>query len=275
MDGGPLEKAELAAIKLAISDKSHQRRRRLRREGTIESTTTADAVELPFEGVVNDMLGDPPMTFDLEGLDNIENIFGLEDGFAVDTLFDSPFLLSDLDNATTSYPFTPITPSNVSDNFADINSGCALPPTPATTAFEPLASDMQLGVAPTLLPVLSLHDSSLLVHYLDHVFPWQFPYLAIKGCQLQKAYMLRLISQSYPLTLAMLALTEWFRQKQTPGKHAQLDIEHDTEELERQYQGALQELRRAMQTRNNGDNDWILATLVMLSYTCVSAISRY
>ncbi|EHK20467.1 uncharacterized protein TRIVIDRAFT_134018, partial [Trichoderma virens Gv29-8] len=70
---------------------------------------------------------------------------------------------------------------------------------------------------PWRMPWIDSHDSSLLMHYLDQVFSWQFPYHSYASRSGNRGWLLSLLIQQGPLYHAILSLSS-LHQSALPGR---------------------------------------------------------
>lgn len=114
-------------------------------------------------------------------------------------------------------------------------------------------------------------DTELLMHYLDHVFPLQFPFYKPSVVSGGRGWLLSILTTTKPLYYAAISLAAYHRQsmlcRDSASKHHGLDLES----LERQYARALSELRQYLakigdkkEARTQVENVDVLSCLVML-----------
>jgi hypothetical protein len=88
-------------------------------------------------------------------------------------------------------------------------------PRPPSTATAHLPSLSLLDAdAPgeAVLPTFERHSATLLMHYIDHVFFWQFPYFCSRSRLGDRGWLLFFLSNRGPLYHAALALSALHRQ---------------------------------------------------------------
>ncbi|OBT77635.1 hypothetical protein VF21_03718 [Pseudogymnoascus sp. 05NY08] len=114
-------------------------------------------------------------------------------------------------------------------------------------------------------------DTELLMHYLDYVFPLQFPIYKPSVITGGRGWLLSILTTTKPLYYAAISLAAYHRQSMICRNSASKDCGLDLESLERQYARALSELRQYLEKiggKNEGrsqvENIDVLSCLVML-----------
>jgi len=112
-------------------------------------------------------------------------------------------------------------------------------------------------------------DAELLMHYLDHVFPLQFPFYKPSVVAGGRGWLLSILTTTKPLYHAAISLAAYHRQSILCRDSA--SKEHDLEFLESQYARALSELSQYLakigdknKARTQVENINILSCLAML-----------
>jgi hypothetical protein len=162
------------------------------------------------------------------------------------------------------------------------------PTPPATTLPSPAQTDGSDGwgehgmnrVSPLILadpPVSGFSvvpdeiDTDLLMHYLDHVFPLQFPFYKPSVAAGGRGWLLSILTTTKPLYHAAISLASYHRRSMLCRDSASKDCSLELESLERQYARALFELRQYLakigdknEARTQVENVNILSCLAML-----------
>lgn len=114
-------------------------------------------------------------------------------------------------------------------------------------------------------------DAELLMHYLDHVFPLQFPFYKPSVAAGGRGWLLSILTTTKPLYHAAISLAAYHRQSMLCCDGASKDHGLDLESLERQYARALCELRQYLarigdknEARTQVENVDVLSCLAML-----------
>lgn len=123
-------------------------------------------------------------------------------------------------------------------------------------------------------------DTELLMHYLDHVFPLQFPFYRPSVEAGGRGWLLSILTTTKPLYYAAISLAAYHRQSMLCREGASKDHGLNLESLERQYARALSELRQYLakigvkkEARTQVENVDVLSCLVMLISLEVSIYS--
>jgi hypothetical protein len=312
MDGGARERAELASVKLAVSNGTRQRR--------LQSSDHQDTSPLPGDQPKQTSSGadcrdftpvHPSKISSYRLTTSVTPISPTSDhdyGEGVLEMYDA--LLSDIKDpdlsSTHDGNITVACGTNLVSNFNpnsgmtyDIENSLSVPysarpegfdggaiavhKTDSPEPFNPMPNEIgQQGVdcafsaVATPSPLLSLRNTTLLIYYLENVFPWQFPFLASQGRLCHKGSLFQMILQSYPLRLAVLALSEYFKYGSSieQGRFIAPVLNH----LAPLYHATLQEIRLALQAHqetasDQSDSSWIIASIVMLTHTSVGDLN--
>jgi len=114
-------------------------------------------------------------------------------------------------------------------------------------------------------------DAELLMHYLDHVFPLQFPFYKPSVAAGGRGWLLSILTTTKPLYHAAISLAAYHRQSILCRDSASKDHGLDLEFLERQYARALSELGQYLakigdknEARTQVENIDVLSCLAML-----------
>ena len=114
-------------------------------------------------------------------------------------------------------------------------------------------------------------DTELLMHYLDHVFPLQFPFYKPSVMVGGRGWLLSILMTTKPLYHAAISLAAYHRRSMLCRDSASKDHGFDLEPLERQYARALSELRQYLakigdknKPRTQVENIDVLSCLAML-----------
>ncbi|KFY06751.1 hypothetical protein V492_07782 [Pseudogymnoascus sp. VKM F-4246] len=114
-------------------------------------------------------------------------------------------------------------------------------------------------------------DAELLMHYLDHVFPLQFPFYKPSVAAGGRGWLLSILTMTKPLYHAAISLASYHRQSMMCRDDASKDWGLELESMERQYARALSELRQYLanigdknEARTQVENVDILSCLAML-----------
>jgi hypothetical protein len=114
-------------------------------------------------------------------------------------------------------------------------------------------------------------DAELLMHYLDHVFPLQFPFYKPSVVAGGRGWLLSILTTTKPLYHAAISLAAYHRQSILCRDSASKDYGLDLEFLERQYERALNELWQYLakigdknEARTQVENIDVLSCLAML-----------
>lgn len=114
-------------------------------------------------------------------------------------------------------------------------------------------------------------DAELLMHYLDHVFPLQFPFYKPSVVDGGRGWLLSILTTTKPLYHAAISLAAYHRRSILYRESASKDHDLDLESLGRQYARALSELRQYLakigdknEARTQVENIEILSCLAML-----------
>ncbi|KFX96167.1 hypothetical protein O988_05455 [Pseudogymnoascus sp. VKM F-3808] len=114
-------------------------------------------------------------------------------------------------------------------------------------------------------------DTDLLMHYLDHVFPLQFPFYKPSVAAGGRGWLLSILTTTKPLYHAAISLASYHRRSILCRDSVSKDCSLELESLERQYARALFELRQYLakigdknEARTQVENVNILACLAML-----------
>ncbi|VUC29896.1 unnamed protein product [Clonostachys rosea] len=114
---------------------------------------------------------------------------------------------------TTSVPVSPITPSNCSTSVSyNENRTYSTAPTPRSVTQSPAAPDSGTLFRPALdananILNVDAYEAGLLMHYFDHVFPWQFPYHNSHSRTGNRGWLLQLLTKRGPLYHAAIGLS--------------------------------------------------------------------
>lgn len=96
-------------------------------------------------------------------------------------------------------------------------------------------------------------NTELLMHYLDHVFPLQFPLYKPPVVAGGRGWLLSILTTAKPLYYATISLATYHRRSILCREGTSKDYGLDLESLERQYSRALSELRQYL--KNIGDKN--------------------
>lgn len=114
-------------------------------------------------------------------------------------------------------------------------------------------------------------DAELLMHYLDHVFPLQFPFYKPSVVAGGRGWLLSILTTTKPLYHVAISLAAYHRRSILRCDGASKGHRQDLESLERQYARALSELRHYLaklgdknEARTQVENIDVLSCLVML-----------
>ncbi|KAH8593049.1 fungal-specific transcription factor domain-containing protein [Bisporella sp. PMI_857] len=114
-------------------------------------------------------------------------------------------------------------------------------------------------------------DAELLMHYLDHVFPLQFPFYKPSVIAGGRGWLLSILTTTKPLYHAAISLAAYHRRSMLCRDSASKDHGLDLESLGRQYARALSELRQYLakigdknEARTQVENIEVLSCLAML-----------
>jgi hypothetical protein len=154
-------------------------------------------------------------------------------------------------------------------------------PSPAQTdKSDGLGGSMVNHVSPSIATDSSLSgvsafpeetNADLLMHYLDEVFPLQFPFYKPSVIAGGRGWLLSILTVTKPLYHAALSLAAYHRQSMLCGNSASKNHGLDLESLERQYVRAISELRHYLaeigdknESRTQVENIKVLSCLAML-----------
>jgi hypothetical protein len=114
-------------------------------------------------------------------------------------------------------------------------------------------------------------DADLLMHYLDHVFPLQFPFYKPSIAAGGRGWLLSILTTTKPLYHAAISLASYHRRSTLCRDGARMNCVLELESLERQYARALSVLRQYLakigdknEARTQVENVDILSCLAML-----------
>lgn len=188
MDGGHLEAAERSRIRAAIKENF----RRIRKQQSQARR------QLPAGSSLHQALGETSRA-----------------------LSDPPARLAP---PTTSLPVSPISSPNfsISINYSENNTQVTNPAPRSITQSPAARNDGTLFRQPALqtnINILSIdgYEAGLLMHYFDHVFPWQFPYHNSHSRTGNRGWLLQLLTKRGPLYHAAIGLSS-LHQSATRGK---------------------------------------------------------
>jgi hypothetical protein len=118
-----------------------------------------------------------------------------------------------------------------------------------------------------LFPFITFQDASLLVHFLEEVYEWQFRFHSSPNVTFNKSWLLWLMFQNRALYLTVLALSASHLAAMNSRSDA-AGPNISQQELAYRYDLAIQEFQHSLQQCQCGANTdlWILVCIVMLIY---------
>jgi hypothetical protein len=181
MDGGSAEKAKLEAWRQKVKEITNHKRKLRARQNAPRSLQAHDSNENHYVPVI------PPSAED-----------------AHPTPQSSPPLYADF-SATLSKVRIPRWPPGRPENAIGDNGSPVLQlPTPSTSVLD------QEGASESRSPpILCEAEAELLMHYLDHVFPLQFPFYKHSATKGGRGWLLSLLMQLKPLYHAALSVSSY------------------------------------------------------------------
>lgn len=277
IDDGPLQRAEVTAIKIAVSNKVRQRRL----SGQIYYSHLASIQPQASLDSNRDIRSNHYPTTIIPSLSPSLVAYETMPGSVYN---DYPF-----SNGMFQYSSTPIngwetpflSPMSEDLGLKSNNSGSA-DGLPAIDPINPLkSSHPELGArrscvmkAQEISFNLTFQRSLLFMYYIEKVFPWQFPFLELQHNTHQKGSLFRLILRSRPLMLSVVTLSGSFMDKGESASSNDRCVKPN--QLDRDYQDALREFRLALHSGLKTEREdlghalTIAGIFVMFTYISVS-----